>query len=111
MNIYKYGSRGDAVKKIQTRLGLSPDGVFGQNTKNAVIRFQKSNRLKPDGIVGPNTWNLMFKTNTIIRNNKVTVHRKKVVLDTTNKSVVDVANDVISTYKQNGVIWFISKIC
>lgn len=103
MNIYGYGSRGEAVKKIQRRLGLSPDGIFGRNTKNAVIRFQKSNKLKPDGMVGPNTWNLMFKTNTVIRNNKVTVHRKKVVSNTTNKSIIDVANHVISTYKQNGV--------
>ena len=31
------------------------DGIFGQNTKNSVISFQKQNGLTPDGIVGPRT--------------------------------------------------------
>lgn len=33
------------------------DGIFGQNTKDAVIRFQRANGLTPDGIVGCATWN------------------------------------------------------
>ena len=32
------------------------DGIFGANTKNAVITFQRENGLDPDGIIGPLTW-------------------------------------------------------
>lgn len=32
------------------------DGIFGNNTKNAVIRYQRARGLTPDGIVGCNTW-------------------------------------------------------
>lgn len=43
------------VKHIQTKLGLPDDGVFGKNTKAAVIFFQKKHGLIADGIVGPQT--------------------------------------------------------
>lgn len=57
----KQGSQGDEVRRIQTKLsqlGLysgSIDGIFGTNTKNAVIAFQKQKGLTADGIVGEKT--------------------------------------------------------
>ncbi len=57
----KMGSRGSEVKNIQTRLKKwgyysgSVDGIYGTETKNAVISFQKKNGLTPDGIAGPKT--------------------------------------------------------
>ncbi len=57
----KYGSRGDEVREIQSRLQKwgydikKVDGIFGSNTKKAVIQFQKNNGLKQDGIAGKNT--------------------------------------------------------
>lgn len=51
----KIGSKGFDVKKLQIKLGLTPDGIFGKNTKKAVISFQIKNVLEPDGVVGPKT--------------------------------------------------------
>ena len=52
----KQGARGNITKLLQEKLGISDDGIFGANTKAAVISYQKANGLSADGIVGPNTW-------------------------------------------------------
>ncbi|MDR0405045.1 MAG: LysM peptidoglycan-binding domain-containing protein [Oscillospiraceae bacterium] len=63
--IIKQGSTDPSVLVLQQYLklaGLFPStitGSFGQNTTDAVKRFQKENKLVPDGIVGPNTWNAL----------------------------------------------------
>ncbi len=49
------GDRGRAVRRVQRRLGLSADGVFGPQTARAVRRFQRRRGLTADGIVGPLT--------------------------------------------------------
>ena len=57
----KYGSRGEEVKEIQRRLKKwdyyngAIDGIYGTQTKEAVIKFQKKNGLTADGIAGKNT--------------------------------------------------------
>ena len=57
----KVGSRGDEVRQIQKKLkelGYDPgqvDGIYGENTKKAVIAFQKAKGRNPDGIAGPQT--------------------------------------------------------
>ncbi|WP_346165278.1 peptidoglycan-binding domain-containing protein [Streptomyces javensis] len=35
------------------------DGVYGEHTTRAVKRLQKKSRLPPDGIVGPHTWQVL----------------------------------------------------
>lgn len=52
-DVYQYKN---LTKIVQRALGVTADGLFGNNTKNAVINFQKANRLTPDGSVGLNTW-------------------------------------------------------
>ena len=54
--ICKYGDRGFAVKRLQKILNLYPDGIFGVNTQEAVLKFQKEHLLMQDGIVGLATW-------------------------------------------------------
>ncbi|MCK9370999.1 peptidoglycan DD-metalloendopeptidase family protein [Candidatus Dojkabacteria bacterium] len=55
--ILRLGSKGDAVKELQTKLGgLVVDGKFGKLTKKVVVAFQLNNFLFPDGIVGAKTW-------------------------------------------------------
>ena len=57
----KIGSTGSQVSEIQSRLKKwgyyngAVDGIFGTQTRNAVIKFQKKNGLTPDGIVGSKT--------------------------------------------------------
>ena len=51
----KKGSKGQAVKNVQTLLGLSADGDFGPGTEKAVKSFQSSAGLKVTGIVDANT--------------------------------------------------------
>ena len=55
------GSRGEDVKRLQTLLNnegysLDVDGIFGDNTYNAVRQYQRAQGLDVDGIVGTNTW-------------------------------------------------------
>lgn len=52
----KEGSTGDDVKFLQGKLGVTADGVFGPQTKGAVVRIQNNRRIVADGIVGPATW-------------------------------------------------------
>jgi hypothetical protein len=50
------GSTGSAVKKLQRKLHVRPvSGYFGQETRRAVVRFQRSHGLKADGVAGPAT--------------------------------------------------------
>lgn len=57
----QYGSRGSEVRQIQTKLKQlgyykgSVDGIFGSDTKKAVISFQKNCGITADGIAGPKT--------------------------------------------------------
>lgn len=62
MEILKLGSKGDAVKLIQAKVGATQDGVFGTKTETLVKEWQKKNKLTIDGIVGSKTWDKMFGT-------------------------------------------------
>ena len=61
----RYGSRGEEVKTIQTKLKRwgyyngSVDGIYGSQTLEAVKYFQRKNGLTADGIAGPATLKAM----------------------------------------------------
>lgn len=68
MLLLRMGVKGPKVAAIQVLLNhftlgveIAVDGVFGDQTRTAVKRFQKSTRppLKVDGIFGPATWATM----------------------------------------------------
>ena len=52
----RQGASGNITKLLQERLGVTADGIFGGNTRAAVIGFQNTHGLSADGIVGKNTW-------------------------------------------------------
>ena len=54
--VLKNGAKGNITKLLQEKLGISVDGIFGNETKKAVIKYQKNKGLSADGIVGQNTW-------------------------------------------------------
>lgn len=54
-NIIRKGSKGDQVKMVQEKLGLTADGDFGPRTEAAVKAWQAENGLTADGIIGPKT--------------------------------------------------------
>ena len=58
--LLKKGSNSDDVKKLQEKLGLAADGIFGAGTETKVKEWQAANGLVADGIVGDGTWSKMF---------------------------------------------------
>ncbi|MBM7616072.1 spore cortex-lytic enzyme [Alkaliphilus hydrothermalis] len=56
-----WGSRGEEVREVQSRLKRwgymdgAVDGIYGADTYNGVIKFQRNNGLTADGVVGPST--------------------------------------------------------
>lgn len=47
--------RGDDVKELQRRIGVTADGAFGTATEAAVKAYQKRQGLTPDGKAGRDT--------------------------------------------------------
>lgn len=64
--LLKVGSKGEDVKKLQQKLGLGSDGIFGKGTEDAVKSFQTKSGLNPDGIVGEQTWQKIMGQGVLI---------------------------------------------
>jgi len=69
----KQGQRGDNVKKLQKRLielGYlekgNADGVFGNQTRRALVAFQQANGLGADGIAGDTTQTHLYENPNVI---------------------------------------------
>ncbi len=69
--VLSQGARGSDVSELQYLLNaistyypsvpyVTQDGVFGPNTRNAVVEFQKTFGLTRDGVVGPATWSKLY---------------------------------------------------
>lgn len=61
----RQGSRGDAVKAVQTLLNahgshINVDGEFGPATASAVKKVQSSAKISADGVVGEKTWKALY---------------------------------------------------
>lgn len=54
------GARGEITRLIQSKVGTTADGIWGNNTTAAVRAYQSAHSLAADGIVGKNTWRAML---------------------------------------------------
>jgi len=52
----RMGSRGRDVARVQRRLHIRADGIFGRHTRRAVARFQRRHHLRATGVVNHRTW-------------------------------------------------------
>lgn len=66
MTVLKLGSKGPDVVKLQQLIHVYPDGIFGNNTLEAVKAAQNDLGLFPDGIVGPKTWEALLPKDGVI---------------------------------------------
>ncbi|MDR0531898.1 MAG: peptidoglycan-binding protein [Oscillospiraceae bacterium] len=66
MRTLRKGDSGADVELLQTGLRRAtgvpqvPDGQFGSNTKETILRWQQAQALAVDGIVGPRTWETLL---------------------------------------------------
>lgn len=51
------------IKQIQHSVGAKADGIFGNGTRDDVMKFQRTHWLAVDGKVGPRTWVAMANAN------------------------------------------------
>lgn len=51
----------NVVSWLQIRIGAKVDGIFGNETKQKVMNFQRNNGLVVDGIAGKNTFNKLLE--------------------------------------------------
>lgn len=54
--IVKKGQKNPLVGWLQIRIGAGVDNIFGQNTYDKLIEYQRKNKLAVDGIAGYNTF-------------------------------------------------------
>ena len=59
MPLIRRGMKGAIVKLIQAIIGSTTDGMFGENTEQAVKEYQRKNNCEVDGIVGDETLTAM----------------------------------------------------
>ncbi|MBW6410822.1 peptidoglycan-binding protein [Clostridium weizhouense] len=72
--VLKYGSRGEKVREMQTYIlaiskvynipNIKADGIFGEDTREVILSFQRLFGLSQNGIVDLNTWNKIFEIYT-----------------------------------------------
>ena len=59
MAVLLRGLKGEPVRRLQEKLGITADGDFGPGTEKALKAYQKENDLAVDGIAGPDTFSHM----------------------------------------------------
>lgn len=94
----RIGSVGEDVELLQTQLKKlgyydgTPDGQFGESTRDAVIQFQLDKKVLADGVVGNQT-NQLIKAETLKQNNFVSTPTPQPVAEDTSEEEKPSEND------------------
>lgn len=75
--LLNFGSRGEDVKKLQSKLNLEPDGIFGRITEQTVKNWQIKNKLSATGVIDDNQWEILFNINSYVTDNKTFIKLDK----------------------------------
>lgn len=111
--LLKVGSRGAAVQDVQKKLvalgynvgSTGADGIFGNATKNAVIKFQGSVGISKDGIVGSQTLTKLNEAyNNRNKGQSVTSTTSYVGKDYVRKAQVHISNFTGTAISSDGII-------
>lgn len=108
MSILLRGLRGAPVKRLQERLGVEADGIFGGGTEAALKAYQKDNSLKVDGIAGPDTFAQMELYDLVLlrrgtRGTTVKALQEKLGIDADGKFGPGTAKAVQAFQEENGL--------
>ena len=108
VQLLSFGSVGAEVSLLQLglnralALSIAQDGIFGNETRDAVLAFQRANGLVPDGVAGPRTeaalapWYAGYAVHTIAPGD--TLWRLSVRYDTT-LSLLETANPSLDPFQ------------
>ena len=112
-SVLKVGNRGAAVQDVQKMLvalgynvgSTGADGIFGNSTKNAVIKFQGSVGISKDGIVGSQTLTKLNEAyNNRNKGQSVTSTTSYVGKDYVRKAQVHISNFTGTAISSDGII-------
>mgnify|MGYP004541787313 CR=1 FL=1 len=112
-SVLKVGNRGAAVQDVQKKLvalgynvgSTGADGIFGNSTKNAVIKFQGSVGISKDGIVGSQTLTKLNEAyNNRNKGQSVTSTTSYVGKDYVRKAQVHISNFTGTAISSDGII-------
>lgn len=114
-SVLRQGARGQDVITLQYLLDViseyysgipSPgqDGIFGNQTREAVVAFQRQMGLAADGIVGPSTWNSLYRTYQGIGQNVPPANPNPTPGPTPNPG-----NVIVHTVRSGDTLWLLAK--
>lgn len=102
MELYKQGSRGEMVKRIQRVVHCADDGIWGPLTTEAVMAWQMEHGLTADGIVGPATMAKMFPSVIGLKKSKRVITDIVVHCTASREDVAMTVEDIRRIHKANG---------
>jgi TP901 family phage tail tape measure protein len=110
-DLYKRGSSGDMVRKIQKIIGAKVDGIFGAETERKLKEWQKKHGLKADGIAGYNTLVKMglTKANTTDKNDNPSKERAEAqqAVDQAKQQLLDLKEEAQQVADELQKLYFI----
>ncbi len=108
MAILLKGLRGEPVRRLQEKLGVGADGIFGSGTERALKDYQKENGLQVDGIAGPDTFSQMGLHDLVLlrrgtRGSTVKALQEKLAIDADGKFGPGTEKAVKAFQEENGL--------